>query len=323
MNTNTEIPALLPETTPLAKGQGFDILEVLPFPLLVLDETGAVSFANHRANELLNPPEKISTCRDLSDYAEMSVNLCARLRELRNSPVEWPVTMTATLRRRVDKREFDVELVVQPLSINGQSQWLVTLSDISRFKRKERELAHMAMTDELTGLFNRRSFMHSFEQEIERARRYHKPVSLMLIDIDHFKRVNDEYGHQIGDLVLQRFAETVRTTLREIDVFGRIGGEEFAVMMPETDLRSARRVAERVRRSVLNKPVETQSGVINYSISAGVIASNHWLLDTETMLRHADAALYAAKHSGRNNVKAGFYPVMQQQDLPFEHKAAY
>jgi diguanylate cyclase (GGDEF)-like protein len=199
---------------------------------------------------------------------------------------------------------------------------LLTINDVSQYKIRERELARMANSDELTGIANRRSFLQAFRSEAERAKRYKKNLSLVLLDLDYFKQINDQYGHAVGDEVLKHFAAEAKKVLREIDILGRVGGEEFAVLMPETDLRSAKRVAERLRKHIANTQVGTERGLLSITFSAGVVAALAGTAEVEGMMRRADDALYEAKHAGRNNVKASVYPYMQQQHLPLSQKAA-
>lgn len=204
---------------------------------------------------------------------------------------------------------FHAHVVIREIHVGADPHILVSAQDITRFRRRENALAVMAKTDELTELNNRRQFFKLLETELKRVKRYNNPLSLMMIDIDHFKNINDRYGHQVGDEVLRAFANTGKKILRSIDIFARLGGEEFAIALPETDLRAARAVAERLRQAVSTKKVETRNGPVQYTVSIGVITSAPWSLNPDELLRRADAALYAAKEDGRNRVKAGFYPL--------------
>jgi diguanylate cyclase (GGDEF)-like protein len=165
------------------------------------------------------------------------------------------------------------------------------------------EVQQLAVTDELTGLHNRRSFFEMAGHEFERARRYGRPLSALMLDIDHFKRVNDTYGHAVGDQVLRALARRCREHLREIDLLGRYGGEEFAVLLPESDANSARNAAERLRRCVAEAPMDTTRGPLAITISLGAAALTEACPDLAALLDRADAALYAAKKAGRNRVE--------------------
>jgi diguanylate cyclase (GGDEF)-like protein len=165
------------------------------------------------------------------------------------------------------------------------------------------ELERQAHTDSLTGLANRGHFMHLAETELARSVRYGSPYGVLLLDIDHFKAVNDEYGHESGDLVLQALAAILRRILREVDIIGRIGGEEFAILLPETDSTEVPEVAERLRRAVAERDItigHNLSLCITVSIGVALLSVNSNHLDH--ILRQADEALYRAKKNGRNRV---------------------
>ncbi len=164
------------------------------------------------------------------------------------------------------------------------------------------QVQRLAITDELTGLYNYRHFFELAKNEFDRARRFGRPLSAVLLDLDHFKQVNDTYGHAIGNQVLRVVAERFRYSLREIDILGRYGGEEFAALLPETDLDGARNVTERLRRYVADHPVDTDRGPLAITISLGVATLGKGCTDLDMLLEHADRALYAAKQAGRNRV---------------------
>jgi diguanylate cyclase (GGDEF)-like protein len=179
---------------------------------------------------------------------------------------------------------------------------------VDRAWRRQRRLAHLletqAHTDMLTGLANRRHFFEVADAEVSRARRYDTPLSVLMLDIDHFKEVNDTHGHRAGDRVLQQVASTCLEVLRTVDVVGRVGGEEFAVLLPETGREGAIDVAERLREAVARAQVEREQGVpLRVTISIGVSA-RAGNVNLDTLMSQADAALYDAKHAGRNRVCA-------------------
>lgn len=164
------------------------------------------------------------------------------------------------------------------------------------------EVQRLATTDSLTGLHNRRSFFDMAQRLYEHAIRYHRPLSAVMLDIDHFKQINDSFGHAIGDQVLRSMADTCVGTLRTIDVVGRYGGEEFVILLPETDLTGARLVAERMRQQVLAEPVPTDRGALAITVSLGVSEIAPTCHSLEQLIDYADQALYAAKQGGRNRV---------------------
>lgn len=170
----------------------------------------------------------------------------------------------------------------------------------------ERELEELANTDGLSGAFNRRHFTHLAQNELERARRYGHPLSLLIMDIDHFKRINDTYGHSAGDSTIRVLAETCRGLLRHSDFLGRLGGEEFAVLLPESALEAATQTAGRLREllSRTKLPLQDKNVTIVVTVSIGVASLQPD--DTfETLMQRTDDALYEAKNTGRNRIFAG------------------
>jgi diguanylate cyclase (GGDEF)-like protein len=164
------------------------------------------------------------------------------------------------------------------------------------------ELTQLATTDSLTGLANRRHFMEQGWREIERARRYRQPLALMLVDIDHFKDINDRHGHPVGDRVLQMVAQACRASARNADLPGRIGGEEFGLLMPETGMVSAQLAAERMRRAVAAADFSAAGLAQGVTASIGVAVLEDGDATLERLLARADKALYQAKQFGRNRV---------------------
>lgn len=172
--------------------------------------------------------------------------------------------------------------------------------DITAHKQMERALEEMAHRDPLTGVANRRFFTERAAEEFARARRSGHELSFIVLDIDHFKQVNDRWGHAAGDKVLKKLCECSQAVLRQEDLFGRLGGEEFAVLVPDTDLEGAFLLAERLRRCATTQAVVVYSDTISYTISAGVATLAPEDTTTEFALQRADEALYTAKHAGRN-----------------------
>ena len=180
---------------------------------------------------------------------------------------------------------------------------LPTAVDITERKHLEEELQRQAQLDYLTGLPNRRSFMDRGEIEFSRSQRYDNSLSILMLDIDHFKQFNDGYGHQAGDLVLKSLAMTFQEVLRNVDIIGRLGGEEFAAVLPETGIEKATEVAERLRQIISSGEVVLTDGtLIKFTVSIGIAALIDKSSNIDMLLNEADKALYRAKHAGRNRV---------------------
>lgn len=238
----------------------------------------------------------------------------------------------ARVRRQTEPEEFDFRIISpeggvrhlaatialerdeqgRPVSYHG------AMVDVTRLKDVEASLARLAATDELTGIHNRRRFLELLRAEMGRCDRYGRHVSLAMLDIDNFKRINDTYGHGVGDEVLRRLTAVIGRTLRASDVFGRIGGEEFAVILAESEPDMAFAACERLVRAVARAGAATSAGVLPLTISVGLAtafsektagadtAANRLGcacgMDADTLMRLADRALYRAKAEGKNRV---------------------
>jgi diguanylate cyclase (GGDEF)-like protein len=163
------------------------------------------------------------------------------------------------------------------------------------------ELARQAQTDALTGLYNRRAFYEAVNRERERCARYGHPLSIILLDLDHFKSFNDKYGHLVGDQALCHFADVLSATLRSSDVAARYGGEEFVVLAPETDLAAGLQLAERLRAALRQSPLVSDGEAIPITASMGLTMLQDGD-DVNTLLSRADRALYQAKAQGRDRI---------------------
>lgn len=165
-----------------------------------------------------------------------------------------------------------------------------------------RRVLDMALTDGLTGLLNHRTFMEKLDEEFQRLDRNPRPFSLLILDIDYFKKVNDTYGHPVGDMVLKHVASVIRGLVRSIDFVARYGGEEFAVGMVDADLNQAIGLAERIRKAVANSAVTAGKNVISLTVSIGIASTDRGCRRKEDLIALADEALYEAKRGGRNRV---------------------
>lgn len=277
------------------------VLERFPGGVLMEDQDGLISSVNRGFCELLGVDGSADELIGLTHEA-----LCERLGAERTAWLHRPDTDgTAEKRATVEVegvkgRTLEVDWL--PIEHDGRRLgrvWLVR--DISERKERERRLAELAATDPLTGLPNRRSFLACLDAALDDVRR--EPTrggALLMIDIDHFKRVNDTYGHPIGDEVLQHAARLIRGGLRQHDRAGRLGGEEFAVLLDDVDADTALALAERLRGTVAATPAATTAGPVSLTISLGL--SSVGGDDPARVLGDADAALYRAKRGGRNRV---------------------
>lgn len=209
------------------------------------------------------------------------------------------------INRRKDGSFYDEALTITPVADdNGTITHFVAIKeDITLEKAAARELERLATTDPLTGSHNRRAFMEAVQHELDRVRRYETPASILMLDLDHFKRVNDEFGHAAGDTVLKHFVTQLGTSLRSADTLGRIGGEEFAVLLPETDLAGARDIANRIRTEIAARPAITDEARIPITVSIGVTIIHPSDISPDHILARADDGLYLAKRNGRNRVE--------------------
>jgi diguanylate cyclase (GGDEF)-like protein/PAS domain S-box-containing protein len=217
-----------------------------------------------------------------------------------------------TVHQRKDGTFVPTEVKSQRITWDGQPAIMSICRDITTRKEAEEktqalnvELERLAMTDFLTNLFNRRYFMQRSVDEFKRAHRNGQPLAMLMLDIDHFKKVNDAFGHEAGDLALQQVAAALKSSVREIDMLGRMGGEEFAVLLPNTLLPDAALLGERIRLSITNLSLQTAGGALigTITISVGAAAFSAEMASIDDLLRNADTAMYHAKNSGRNRVE--------------------
>lgn len=235
------------------------------------------------------------------------IALCKRIRDLKTPGYIYFILLTTKTEKKDIIRGLEAgadDYIVKPFD-REELQYRVKIGE--RIIRLEKRIVSLANTDYLTGVLNRRAFMERFDKELNRCFRHGRALSVILADIDHFKRVNDEYGHLAGDSVLKRFAEILRSHHRPYDVLGRYGGEEFILCLPETDLSQAVSAAERMRKIIAGTEFvlpDWPSGVIRITASFGIfsdILSQQHL--PEALIKLADDALYRAKEKGRNRIE--------------------
>jgi diguanylate cyclase (GGDEF)-like protein len=240
----------------------------------------------------------------VTDYVMPEMDGVELVRTLRAS---WPddfipvLMVTAEGERKILYEAFEAGVTDFLRKPVDEIELRARVRNMLALRRQHLELERLAAVDPLTGALNRRAFVAQLEAEAGRAARHGGPYAVVMMDIDHFKAVNDTYGHDGGDRALVAFSAAVKSVLRDTDCFGRWGGEEFAILLPQTDAAGAGALAERLRLSVASVRVPTDKGLLEITTSAGIAVYRG---DTPDMiLRRADKALYAAKANGRNRVE--------------------
>ena len=272
--------------------------------VIMLDRRGRVTFWNPAAEKIFGHAENAMLGRNLHELLVSGQQLQefqAGLAELQQSGAGALMGKTVELTaRRSDGEEIFVEIALSAVRIKEGWHVVGIARDITARKQAEQQLEFLATTDPLTGISNRRRFDGVLHVEIARSRRYGWPLSLVMFDIDHFKRINDSRGHLVGDQVLVHLAELVAANVRETDLFARLGGEEFAIVAINCDLDCARQFAEKLRELVeAYKFVEIDGITCSFGV-AGYRPED----DENALIKRADEALYFAKGEGRNRVVA-------------------
>lgn len=233
--------------------------------------------------------------------------------KIETNDIEQWLAVAQTKRRVQEFRMFEVDLLdgrwfLMSEQMLPSGELLLQAKDISTQKGVEQtlskhtdKLTSLALTDELTQIANRRSFIASVNSEINRFKRNKKVFTFCILDIDYFKKINDQYGHQMGDTVLRQFTALIKKTLREYDHFGRIGGEEFGLLLPDTQAIEADDIINRLRSKIMTTTFNDHNNPVNITLSIGIVES--WIDCTfELLYSRSDIALYQAKNNGRNQV---------------------
>lgn len=267
---------------------------------------GRYLYANSAMAELVNQnPIQIIGHTDINYFtAEASQALQKNDKQVFDSQQKL-ATLEMIQRLNEDELRYYWSVKVPLLGKNNKPYALLGIStDITERKRLEDQLLHLATIDELTGLHNRRHFLYLSEQNLNRSRRYNEPFTLLMCDIDFFKHINDTFGHATGDLVLQRVSQTIKDSLRDSDIAGRIGGEEFAVILVQTSIdKSGYDVAERLRQAIESTVIVLDDGQeVPLTISIGAVEPIYPHDTLPTLMQRADQLLYQAKRNGRNQV---------------------
>jgi urea transport system substrate-binding protein len=278
-----------------------DLLDALPTPLIVLDDAGSVRY------------------RSASTYEHFGAEIgAAQLEALRQvvarlegddaaQTADGPLPEITLQDTRGRTRHMTV--AVRRMLFSGDPAHLFSLSDVSyirdieeRLRSLNEELQRLATTDPLTGASNRREFVTAVNSQLRAMQRHRRPAALFILDLDFFKLINDRFGHDAGDQALVQATQAVQAMLREQDVFARIGGEEFAALLPDTDLDSGVVVAERLRRGIAAMRLAAGDGSTGITCSIGITAIDADSDTPESAMKRADDALYLSKHEGRDRV---------------------
>lgn len=291
------------------------IYETSPEGILVVDAAGVVVSHNHQFVEIWQLPQlQLKGVRPVTAIGSADAPLLATVLErVKDQP-----TFLARVRELYENPQLDDHCEIElkdgrtlerhsTVLRSQEGQYLGRVwffRDITVQKNHEATLIQLARHDPLTGAANRRFFFERAEQEFMRSRRYQQPLSVNLIDVDYFKKINDQYGHAAGDEVLKHLSLNIRSMLRDADLFARIGGEEFAILMPHTSLIGAHQLAERLRQVTTEKALPCGDQLLHIHFSAGVTQLKAEDQSIEDCIRRADDAMYQAKRNGRNRVEA-------------------
>ncbi|MFP4155342.1 MAG: PAS domain S-box protein, partial [Halothiobacillaceae bacterium] len=278
------------------------VIDSLPGIFYMVSKTRSLSLWNLNLNRVTGLDDKALARLDMTDLfapedrGRLETGLARALEE---GQARLEARLIAA-----DAGKVPYDLSMHRLDLNSETLLIGNGIDISERVRLEAELRWLATTDPLTGVFNRRHFMDRSHQALAAALQAGEELSLIMLDVDHFKSVNDRHGHEAGDRVLKGLASILSQQLREDDLVGRLGGEEFAVLLPGTDRQLARTVAERIRARIEASPVPIRCGVLHITASLGVATLDAHDETVDRLLVRADAALYCAKDAGRNRVHA-------------------
>lgn len=291
------------ESVRQSEGKLRSILESAPYPIMIFDaQKEKVLYAN-QSTYLMFEFAMDKSLSEISDMDSFWVQDEDREKLLAMIADEGDIRNHEILMKTANGKRFWALLSASVMDFGGENAVFVSLLDVTEKKLIQEELERLATTDPLTGILNRRSFFDMANKELRRSSRYNNIFSLLMFDIDHFKRVNDTYGHAFGDEVIRRFAEVCNECLREEDIFGRIGGEEFSIILVAANVDGAIIVAERIRKKWNETEFAVDSKEISFSVSVGVSILQDPNESIDIIMERADKALYEAKEAGRNCVK--------------------
>ena len=279
------------------------MIENCPAVVHIKDLDGKFVRVNKKFEEIVGLPRAAVIGRTVFDVYPPALASSAHERDLDVIRSAKSVTEETVVGKSAARRVF-LDIKFPLFDANGAVRATAGIAtEITGQKLMEEALVKLANTDVLTGLANRRCFFENLAQEFNRSRRYTRLLTVVVLDLDHFKQINDRHGHASGDIVLKVVAELFLQAMRSTDVVGRIGGEEFAIFMPESGVIEAAEVSERLRGMVASAVIRTAGGEpLQVTVSMGVACMRAEDTNFEDVLERADAALYKAKREGRNRV---------------------
>jgi diguanylate cyclase (GGDEF)-like protein len=278
------------------------ILEVSPIPIIIRAlKTQAVLYFNANAKRYFERRNTSISLGKNDTFLEIST-----LKQLGQELIEKGELLDQELQFTNLKGEVNTIIFSAVVaSYEYQPAAIISFFDITQRKNLENELRKMAQTDSLTGVFNRRYFSDMGKREFIRCRRNRLPLCLMMLDIDHFKRINDEYGHDMGDEAIKTLCKLCKDNLRDLEILARIGGEEFAILIPDKPLTICLNVAKRIRQVIESNRLNNNGVEIRFTVSIGICELNNDYQDFEELIKSTDIALFKAKNQGRNQVQIG------------------
>lgn len=274
--------------------------------IISIDDEQKIMLINKAAGEIFKIKPQDAIGLPLTDllpvrYREKHVDYVRHFEKstLKSRPMQERSTITGL---RSDGSEVPLEVTISKIHVNGKLEMTAVLRDISEKSTLLEELLKLSRTDGLTKLYNRTYFTDLFKRELERNARYKNGISIIMFDLDHFKMVNDTYGHGGGDLVLTEVSQLIVKSLRSVDSVARWGGEEFIILLPETNCEEAIKISEKLRVLIFNHTFIYQSLPIKITASFGISCYSKDYDTTDKMIKYADDKLYESKSAGRNRV---------------------
>ena len=267
------------------------------FETIIIHMDGKILDCNEAATSLYGIPKDQLIGSDISLRIHESFHESAT--EWLKGPTKKAIELSHV---RGDGTSVPVEVRSRAIEHEGRDALVTAVRDITAHKALQKKLERIANSDPLTGVGNRRFFLDAGKRIFFRAIRYNEPLALIMVDVDYFKKINDTYGHDGGDIALCAMANTCMATLRTSDIFARFGGEEFAALLPASDITGSTTLAERLRVAIAEMSVDSPAGLISLTVSIGITVLQEDDQNIEGLLTRADKALYTAKESGRNRV---------------------